>query len=119
VVTAQIHNLPCLFPPKRIKGSELLVQTKLVGRVLYNILSTQAGLQFVREEYCDISQVSISLMYKIECFYATFIVSICLYSFLFTKLVMNLLLTLLLAMQVMISTKLPARLALRTLFVFN
>lgn len=53
--------------------SELFVQTKLAGRVLYYLLTTGAGLQTLGEEYCDISQVSSSQMYEIGWFLCQFL----------------------------------------------
>lgn len=38
------------------------MQTKLVGQMLYYVLTTGSGQQTLGEEYCDITQVSIGLV---------------------------------------------------------
>ena len=36
----------------------LILQTKLMGQMLYYVLTTGSGQQTLGEEYCDITQVS-------------------------------------------------------------
>lgn len=40
----------------------VLLQTKLLGQMLYYILTTGAGQQTLGEEYCDIVQVMVVLI---------------------------------------------------------
>ena len=47
------------------------MQTKILGQMLYYILTTGAGQQTLGEEYCDITQVQILSLFLYMCFLFT------------------------------------------------
>lgn len=70
-----------IFNFRRILNSFFVsVQTKLLGQMLYYVLTTGSGQQTLGEEYCDINQVNKHLIHVISSWQVHFCWFLCMFT---------------------------------------